>query len=96
MSVRIELCMNRPLRIRTVGGVGRRLEIAAYPISGSLAVDNAARCSPYEPLPTCPQPATTIIKKTSEKTQSRSEGRYEELIPRQKFSFLFLKLFFCY
>ena len=30
--------------------------------TGSLAVDNALRCPPHEPLPTCPQPATTNIK----------------------------------
>ena len=30
--------------------------------TGSLAVDNALRCPPHEPLPTCPQPATTTIK----------------------------------
>ena len=29
--------------------------------TGSLAVDNALRCPPRGPLPTCPQPSTTTI-----------------------------------
>ena len=51
--------------------------VRAIARTGPLAVDNASRCPPRGPLPTCPQPPTTPIKITSGSTQLPSFGRYK-------------------
>jgi len=47
--------------------------------TGSLAVDKALRCPPREPLPTCPQPATTTIKEDSKENQKTARKKIEGL-----------------
>jgi hypothetical protein len=63
-----ELDAHRPIRFgaptaKTTQARGcGQWTVRALARAGPLAVDNASRCPPRAPLPTCPQPPTTTIK----------------------------------
>src|SRR5260221_9266956 len=64
MLIGVSGLAHRP-RKRPRRGAVDKWTVRAIARTGPLVVDNASRCPPRGPLPTCPQPATTTIKITS-------------------------------